>query len=69
MTDQSPIESDVLSECERNDHNVEPLSDEVAQETSQPAWTPPNGGYGWVCVACCFFINGHTWGINSVCLL
>ncbi|KAA6410826.1 MAG: mfs transporter [Lasallia pustulata] len=26
---------------------------------------PPDGGYGWVCVACCFFINAHTWGINS----
>ena len=26
----------------------------------------PNGGYGWVCVACCFVINAHTWGINSV---
>jgi len=26
---------------------------------------PPNGGYGWVCVACCFWINGCTWGINS----
>jgi len=26
---------------------------------------PPNGGYGWVCVACCFFINASTWGINS----
>ena len=25
----------------------------------------PNGGYGWVCVACCFLINAHTWGINS----
>ncbi len=28
--------------------------------------TPPNGGYGWVCVACVFWINAHTWGINSV---
>lgn len=27
---------------------------------------PPNGGYGWVCVACSFWINAHTWGINSV---
>ena len=27
--------------------------------------TPPDGGYGWVCVACCFLINAHTWGINS----
>lgn len=26
---------------------------------------PPDGGYGWVCVACTFFINAHTWGINS----
>lgn len=27
---------------------------------------PPDGGYGWVCTACNFFINAHTWGINSV---
>jgi hypothetical protein len=27
---------------------------------------PPEGGYGWVCVACVFWINAHTWGINSV---
>lgn len=27
---------------------------------------PPDGGYGWVCVICNAFINGHTWGINSV---
>lgn len=69
MTNQSAVESDVRSECEKNDHNADPFSEELIQETSQPAWTPPNGGYGWVCVACCFFINGHTWGINSVCLL
>lgn len=25
----------------------------------------PNGGYGWVCIACCFLINAHTWGLNS----
>ena len=25
----------------------------------------PNGGYGWVCVACCFLINSSTWGVNS----
>ncbi|KAJ5671311.1 hypothetical protein N7507_000438 [Penicillium longicatenatum] len=23
------------------------------------------GGYGWVCVACTFLINAHTWGINA----
>ena len=26
---------------------------------------PPDGGYGWVCTACLFFINANTWGINS----
>lgn len=34
---------------------------------------PPDGGYGWVCTACVFLINAHTWGVNSVssapCLL
>ncbi|KAI9732478.1 MAG: hypothetical protein M1818_007516 [Claussenomyces sp. TS43310] len=31
----------------------------------QEAEEPPDGGYGWVCVACVFLINGHTWGVNS----
>jgi MFS family permease len=26
---------------------------------------PPNGGYGWVIVACIATINAHTWGLNS----
>ena len=34
------------------------------EKPSQPD-EPPDGGYGWVCVACAFFINAHTWGINS----
>ncbi|KAJ9604612.1 hypothetical protein H2200_010726 [Cladophialophora chaetospira] len=24
---------------------------------------PPDGGYGWVCLACCFTINCFTWGV------
>ena len=27
---------------------------------------PPDGGYGWMCVACVFLINANTWGVNSV---
>ncbi|KAJ8061112.1 hypothetical protein OCU04_010186 [Sclerotinia nivalis] len=34
-------------------------------EDSKPIDVPPDGGYGWVCVACVFLINGHTWGVNS----
>lgn len=26
---------------------------------------PPNGGFGWLVVACVSLINAHTWGINS----
>jgi len=42
-----------------------------AEQTLQPTTTtqsqdvPPDGGYGWVCVAAVFMINAHTWGINS----
>lgn len=27
-------------------------------------YVPPDGGYGWVCVACVFLVNAHTWGLN-----
>jgi hypothetical protein len=27
---------------------------------------PPDGGYGWVCVAACFNINCFTWGVVAV---
>jgi hypothetical protein len=26
---------------------------------------PPDGGYGWVCVAACFTLNCFTWGAVS----
>jgi hypothetical protein len=41
-----------------------PLHDSEQTEQPQPKLTdvPPDGGYGWVCVACVFVINGHTWG-------
>ncbi|KAL4883453.1 major facilitator superfamily domain-containing protein [Aspergillus karnatakaensis] len=35
------------------------------QEQSPPTDDFPEGGYGWICVICIFFINAHTWGINS----
>ena len=37
----------------------------IAKTKSHENEPPPDGGYGWVCVACNFFINGHTWGVNS----
>ncbi|KAF2422598.1 MFS general substrate transporter [Tothia fuscella] len=35
------------------------------QRAQTLAYEPRDGGYGWICCGCCFFINGHTWGINS----
>lgn len=34
--------------------------------TEQNVDPPPDGGYGWVCVAACFTINCFTWGVVSV---
>ena len=33
---------------------------------STPDDTPPDGGYGWVCVAASFWMNAMTWGQNAV---
>lgn len=41
----------------------EPLYNVVSVED-----IPPNGGYGWICTACVFMINAHTWGTNAVSL-
>ncbi|KAL2043533.1 hypothetical protein N7G274_003840 [Stereocaulon virgatum] len=44
---------------------ADPVADQPEVEEKNTVDEPPNGGYGWVCVACCFLINAHTWGINS----
>lgn len=46
----------------------EKRSDIEGQESPKPVDVPPDGGYGWVCVASVFIINAHTWGVNSVSL-
>lgn len=44
----------------------ETLPNETDPDEKYNRDVPPDGGYGWVCVACVFWINAHTWGINSV---
>jgi hypothetical protein len=39
--------------------------DQIARRGIKPVDVPPDGGYGWVCTACVFLINAHTWGVNS----
>lgn len=51
-------------------NDAESAPNEVAEETPEgvivqdPA-AVPDGGYGWVCVACVFFLNACTWGIAA----
>ena len=45
------------------------LDNAAISQDPKNADLPPEGGYGWVCVACVALVNGHTWGINSVCNL
>lgn len=44
------------------------MSDESGQlsEADGNAMPPPDGGYGWVCLACCFMVNCFTWGVVAV---
>lgn len=35
----------------------------VVQDVQTPSSSPPDGGYGWVCIGSAFCINGLTWGI------
>lgn len=42
---------------------LEDFDTEIIRRSVQP---PPDGGYGWVCVATCFSINCFTWGIVAV---
>lgn len=46
------------------------LADTTSQDgTRQGETPPPDGGYGWACVAACFTVNCFTWGTVSVSLL
>jgi len=40
--------------------------DETFDLNSNDVSSPPDGGYGWVCVLGQFFINGFTWGVVAV---
>jgi hypothetical protein len=54
-------------QLDRIDSSSQPESDiDPPQDATSVEDVPPNGGYGWVCTACVFMLNAHSWGINSV---
>lgn len=51
------------AEEEEEDNDEEATTVLCEQKTKEDE--PPNGGYGWICVAAIATLNGHTWGLNS----
>ena len=73
MADNVPIdiirshEDEVDRESAKQEETLYPLPAlEVDEDEKYKHDVAPDGGYGWVCIACVFWINAHTWGINSV---
>jgi MFS family permease len=53
-----------------SEKTIGPENPEITpEEADEKVDVPPDGGIAWLYVVCCFLINAHTWGINSVCLL
>ncbi|CAI7624148.1 unnamed protein product [Penicillium glandicola] len=73
MADNVPIDiirshqHDFDRESAKQAQNLHPqsVSPDVDEDEKYKLDVAPDGGYGWVCVACVFWINAHTWGINS----
>jgi hypothetical protein len=63
MTDPEKPEVDRLS---LPASDVTSAGEEQLREHIPADDVPPNGGYGWICVACTFGIMSQSWGLNAV---
>lgn len=68
-SDAAPSEGEITSSCgitslEKGDNIGNPQDSDANRRSEVDV--PPDGGYGWVCVACNFWINAHIWGVNGV---
>jgi hypothetical protein len=77
MADNAPVDviqshqdgdrDSVVGSNSKREHDIPPqVEPQTDPDEKYKRDVPPDGGYGWVCVACVFWINAHTWGINSV---
>lgn len=58
----APVSNDNVPQAEKVNDNKE-LQKTVTEVSFVDV--PPDGGYGWVVVGCCFMVNAMTWGVNS----
>jgi hypothetical protein len=63
---ERPEDEKDLGAIPDSEHSIAPEPVPTALPQKEKTDVPPDGGYGWVCVACVALINAHTWGINSV---
>ncbi|KIX99828.1 uncharacterized protein Z520_04464 [Fonsecaea multimorphosa CBS 102226] len=59
------VDSNTTQNHAFEESSVNQLEDHLPHDAVSVEDVPPNGGYGWVCTACVFLINAHTWGLNS----
>jgi MFS family permease len=62
--DEGNGERERQREESKSTNDITPRNDKESEIPNSPD-IPPNGGYGWLCVACSATINAHTWGLNS----
>ncbi len=55
-----------LSNSRNNPDFLRDQDQTIPDNVKDQEYVPPDGGYGWVCVACVFLVNAHTWGLNFV---
>ena len=64
MASSKDHSSDMVQESPTDTLDVDAT---IIPQELKDADSPPDGGYGWVCVGCVALVNAHTWGLNSVC--
>lgn len=62
--DELATPDEAISQESKDLASNEEKQDQPQQNESTAPLPPPDGGYGWVCTACCATINAHTWGMS-----
>lgn len=65
MSEKDALEAELTKSVAIRPRSSSPAEKENVDRGNEAEDTPPNGGYGWVCVAAACALNASAWGINS----